>query len=284
MGVMLSCSAELSGNFFGILCAFGGAIVFVSQNIFSKRLFNEAARAEADNQLQRSGKLDKLNLLCYSSGLAFILTSPIWLYSEGFGLMGDFLNDGALDLSTKKDRLGSGRLALEFLFNGTFHFGQNIMAFVLLSMVSPVTYSVASLVKRIFVIVVAVVWFGNSTTSIQAVGIALTFLGLYLYDRTSDAAKADRRAKLQESRSDTLLPMSTNLAREPNNTIMEAEHGATSSQFYGNGFVNGDEKKNDAPGPGRTRGNSNAAWRPPSTRPEDSWRPREINPTNGIPT
>lgn len=64
----------------------------------------------------------------------------------------------------------------EFIFNGTVHFGQNIIAFVLLSLVSPVTYSVASLVKRIFVIVMAIVWFGNKTTPVQAVGIGLTYV------------------------------------------------------------------------------------------------------------
>ena len=98
---------------------------------------------------------------------------------------------------------------MEFLFNGTFHFLQNIMAFILLSLVSPVTYSVASLVKRIFVIVVSIVWFGNATTPLQAAGIALTFLGLYLYDRTSDAGRRDKRAPATPNSSEPLLPLNT---------------------------------------------------------------------------
>ncbi|KAI9891680.1 MAG: suppressor of loss of ypt1 [Vezdaea aestivalis] len=282
LGVMLACSADFTGNFFGVLCAFGGAIIFVTQNIFSKRLFNEAARAEADGLHQQTRKLDKLNLLCYSSGLAFLLTLPIWVWSEGGGLFADFLQDGQLDLSKKRDRLGSGRLAIEFLFNGTFHFGQNIMAFILLSMVSPVTYSVASLVKRIFVIVVAVVWFGNSTTSVQAAGIALTFVGLYLYDRTSDAAKGDKKAKLREIKEETLLPLATNHSRD-SPVFIEAPQSATTSQFYGNGVITGEEKKNDNVGPGRIRSGSNATWVPPGTRQEETWRPRDMNTGNGIP-
>ncbi|KAI9823343.1 MAG: suppressor of loss of ypt1 [Thelocarpon impressellum] len=296
LGVMLACSAEFSGHFFGVLCAFGGAIIFVTQNIFSKKLFNEAARAEADGQQQQSRKLDKLNLLCYSSGLAFILTGPLWLWSEGFGLIGDFFHDGALDLSGKKDALGSGRLTLEFLFNGTFHFGQNIMAFVLLSMVSPVTYSVASLVKRIFVIVVAIVWFGNSTTPVQAVGIALTFLGLYLYDRTSDAARGDRRARLDQLKtSEPLLPLQEHRATPGSAVFLESPASATSGQLYGGGggFPNGvgagpDDKKTDVAGPGgRPRGASNAptaSWLPPGTRQEETWRPRDMLPpkANGL--
>lgn len=112
--------------------------------------------------------------------MAFLLTSPIWFYSEGFELLSAYARDGKLVLLEQKGKHGEEPLSgfglmAEFVFNGTVHFGQNIIAFVLLSLVSPVTYSVASLVKRIFVIVMAIVWFGNKTTSIQAAGIALTY-------------------------------------------------------------------------------------------------------------
>ncbi|KAI9673306.1 MAG: suppressor of loss of ypt1 [Trizodia sp. TS-e1964] len=282
LGVILACSVEFSGNIFGILYAFIAAIIFVSQNIFSKKLFNEAARAEADGHHQRSKKLDKLNLLCYSSGLAFCLTAPLWLWSEGFAIMGDFLHDGALDFSEKAAIPNPQRLLLEYLFNGTFHFGQNIIAFVLLSMVSPVTYSVASLIKRVFVIIVAILWFGNSTTSVQAVGIGLTFLGLYLYDRTSDAAKADRRSRLEELRlQETLLPLTTNFhqssAQKP---FVSPLNGASPGQLFGS-YANGaygDDKKSDNSSHGRPRASSNIATRlPPGTKQQERWRPSELS-------
>lgn len=294
LGVTLACSAELSGNLFGILCAFGAAIIFVSQNIFAKKLFNEAARAEADGLQQTGRKLDKLNMLCYCSGLAFVLTAPLWLWSEGFMLVGDFFHDGALDLSEKKGALGPGGLALEFLFNGTFHFGQNIMAFVLLSMISPVTYSVASLIKRIFVITVAIVWFGKRTSLIQGVGIALTFIGLYLYDRTSDTAKAERRAKLLQIKTPTLLPLSEPPSRPNESHHPESTLSATSGQLYGraNGLVHGlngsivEEKVMSSAGTGRPRGSSSAKGWPSSntTREEDSWRPPGVAvPSHTVP-
>ncbi|KAI9800405.1 MAG: suppressor of loss of ypt1 [Piccolia ochrophora] len=289
LGVMLACSAELSGNLFGILCAFGGALIFVTQNIFSKKLFNEAAHAEVEGQSQKSRKLDKLNLLCYSSALAFTLTAPLWLWSEGFTLLADLYHDGALDLSGKRGSLGSRRLMLEFIFNGTFHFGQNIMAFVLLSMVSPVTYSVASLVKRIFVIVVAIVWFGSRTTPVQATGIMLTFLGLYLYDRTSDAARTDRRAKVEQIRNqEPILPLATNHLKD--STFVQSPSSASSPHALGKpsflvggiNRMNGDEKKVDAAGPRRSRGASNSTmWLPPGTRQEDTWRSHDMAATNG---
>ncbi|KAF2826245.1 TPT-domain-containing protein [Ophiobolus disseminans] len=208
LGVILACSADFNANFIGLLSAFASAILFVVQNIVSKQIFNDAAAAEKDGlPPSRFTKPDKLNLLCYSSGLAFLFTLPLWLWSEGFTLLSDFLHDASIELSARPGSFDHGRLLLEFLFNGTFHFGQNIVAFVLLSIVSPVTYSVASLIKRVFVIVFAVVWFGKPITRIQAFGLALTFVGLYLYDRTSDAAKVEKRraAKAQGS----LLPIVT---------------------------------------------------------------------------
>jgi len=218
IGVMLACSGnhQFGGQFLGIIYALLAAIIFVTQNIFSKRLFNEAARAEAESgpngPLPR--KLDKLNLLCYSSGLAFLLTGPIWFWTEGLDILGDFLWDGSVDLNQAPNSLDHGPLVLEYIFNGTFHFGQNILAFILLSMVSPVTYSVASLIKRVFVIIIAILWFRSPTTKVQALGIALTFLGLYLYDRSSAKNKADQRARALSASSKAaaaapILPLST---------------------------------------------------------------------------
>ncbi|KAK4223027.1 triose-phosphate transporter family-domain-containing protein [Podospora fimiseda] len=286
IGVMLACSSShtFNGQFFGILYALLATIIFVTQNIFSKRLFNEAARAEAEGLAAQSRKLDKLNLLCYSSGMAFILTLPIWFWSEGFHILTDFLYDGSVDLAVSPNSFDHGRLTLEYIFNGTFHFGQNILAFVLLSTVSPVTYSVASLIKRVFVITIAIIWFRSSTTRLQAVGIALTFLGLYLYDRSSEKNKADQRARsmTETRRAQSILPLNSVVSAAPPVTVGGYSNG-------GYGYSNGAaatilsrpssaldvSKKTDGDGPlggGRQRGASNAAWLAPGTRAEDTWR------------
>ncbi|QSZ32675.1 hypothetical protein DSL72_002254 [Monilinia vaccinii-corymbosi] len=282
LGVMLACSAEFRGNIFGILYAFLAAIIFVTQNIFSKQLFNEAAIAEAAGQ-PRTNKLDKLNLLCYSSGLAFLVTSPIWFWSEGITLLGDFFHDGSLDLSSHPEAFDHGRLALEFVFNGTFHFAQNIIAFVLLSMVSPVTYSVASLIKRVFVVVIAIIWFQNPTTKIQGLGIALTFFGLYLYDRTKGSNKADSKAKMLNIKEDTLLPLSINPNMlHPGPQAQVLFESPTQVRGGGYSLASGtDNKKSDDNSfnsMGRLRGSSNASWLPPGTKQEDTWKPRETIP------
>ena len=270
LGVVLACSVEFSGNISGIICAFIAALIFVSQNIFSKKLFNDAARAEADGlppSQQHPRKLDKLNLLCYCSGLAFLLTFPLWLWTEGFPLFVDIYRSGSVSLSNSPTALDHGRLSLEFLFNGAFHFGQNILAFVLLSMVSPVTYSVASLIKRVCVIAISIVWFRNPMTRVQAVGIGLTFLGLYLYDRTHDAARAAKH--LHKSQGTPLLPLETDSRRNAP-VVTETPTDMNSYGFHdANGFAVGTEKKSDAAGPGR---HGPGGWLPPGTKEKDTWR------------
>jgi solute carrier family 35 protein E1 len=185
-----------------------------------------------------------------------------------------------LDLTPHPEAFDHGRLALEYVFNGTFHFGQNIIAFVLLSMVSPVTYSVASLIKRVFVVVVAIVWFQNPTTKIQGLGIALTFFGLYLYDRTHSNTKADRKAKMMDIKEESILPLTNSTTN--GSSVHGSNFEAAPTHPYTNGYAlntgSEDPKKFDENGrSGRARGQSNAAWLPPGTRQEETWRPRELS-------
>ncbi|TKA64166.1 hypothetical protein B0A55_10714 [Friedmanniomyces simplex] len=291
LGVIMACATSFRGNLIGLLYAFGSAILFVTQNIVSKTIFNEAAKAEADGTPVGRRKPDKLNLLCYSSAMAFLITCPIWLWSEGFSIAADYFHDGSIDLRQRPGSLDHGRLALEFIFNGTFHFGQSLVAFVLLGMVSPVTYSVASLIKRVVVIMFAIIWFGNPMTTIQGLGFGLTFLGLYLYDRTSDAAKADKRAREKAGSDQPLLPLNiTDMKKSDEHAMYSASPMTTtaaedfSSQRHfsgGNGYANGDPVVS---GPGRPRGRSSATppnmngalfSLPPGTKAEETWNARD---------
>lgn len=282
IGVILACSADFNANFIGLLSAFASAILFVVQNIVSKQIFNDAAAAEKDGlPPTRFTKPDKLNLLCYSSGLAFLFTLPLWLWSEGFSLLSDFLHDASIQLSDHPGAFDHGRLLLEFLFNGTFHFGQNIVAFVLLSMVSPVTYSVASLIKRVFVIVFAVVWFGKPITKVQAFGLMLTFVGLYLYDRTSDAAKVDRRVRAKHSQAQgPLLPLATDVKRGGGFMASPSSMSAGTGAYPIASIAEAREEKRSDEGSYRRPDAGN--YMPPGTKAEDTWRPHGMNGRTGI--
>ncbi|KAI9312517.1 triose-phosphate transporter family-domain-containing protein, partial [Dichotomocladium elegans] len=157
-----------------------------------KLLFKEQNLGKGD-----PNKLDKMNMLFYSSLLSFLLMSPLWLYSDGGRLM-DPSSDSSRDVE-----IGPGKLVYYFVLNGTTNFGQNWFAFTTLSMTSPVTYSIASLVKRIFVIVMSILWFGQQVKFAQSLGIMLTFVGLWMYQ--SAKRDVDRgETKIREKALDVL--------------------------------------------------------------------------------
>ncbi|TPX46928.1 hypothetical protein SeLEV6574_g02934 [Synchytrium endobioticum] len=193
-GVMLVCANNISFNWLGFVCALAATIIFVIQNIVSKKLFTNSNHShelptttasglkKAHHGPHHSRKLDKINLLFYSSFLAFTLMTPLWLYSDGINMAMSYISESSPTVDTvgPSDGMSVGML---FFLNGVTHFAQNLLAFWLLSLVSPVTYSVASLLKRIFVIASSIFWFSDKVTSIQVVGLCLTFYGLWNYGR-----------------------------------------------------------------------------------------------------
>jgi solute carrier family 35 protein E1 len=160
-----------------------------------------------------SQKLDKLNLLFYSSSMAFILMIPVWLYSDLPRLLAASSNP---EFVSHPNHGHSSRHSVSYYFfmNGTVHFAQNIIAFVILSSTSPVTYSIASLIKRVAVICIAIVWFAQPVHPIQAAGIALTFVGLYMYNNAKgDVARGETKMRRVEAARDLRLPTTKSESR-----------------------------------------------------------------------
>lgn len=221
LGVMLACSFDLQSNAVGLICALGSTIVFVSQNIFLKKLLPKESKEPNiltgnSNSNSNSGslKLDKLNLLFYSSGTAFVLTIPIWFYSD----FSSILSSSPLlvvPLSTASTS-SPPSLIVYFFLNGTTNFAQNLIAFSILSRTSPVTYSIASLVKRIAVICMAIIWSKQSVSLIQGFGMGMTFVGLWMYNKAKiDVEKGERKRVLVEKKvGGGFLPSTMGEARE----------------------------------------------------------------------
>ncbi|CCA75048.1 related to SLY41 protein [Serendipita indica DSM 11827] len=204
VGVMLACTFDMSAsNFLGLLCAFGSAIIFVSSNIFFKKIMPTNSSG-----LNQPHRLDKINLLFYSSGMAFILMIPIWLYYDLFSLINRW-SSGSI-VAANRHVVNSGHSVTYYFFaNGTVHFLQNIIAFAILATTSPVTYSIASLIKRIAVICIAIAWFSQPVHPVQGLGILLTFGGLWLYNRAKgDVERGEKQARRVEAMRDLAIPVS----------------------------------------------------------------------------
>lgn len=205
LGVMLVCTFDVSGsNFLGLACAFGSAIIFVSSNIFFKKVMPSGAQTS-------SHKLDKLNLLFYSSGMAFVLMIPVWLYYDFPKLMAAYYapkHFTYLGGDDEKRAAAIYSVTYYFFLNGTVHFAQNIIAFIILASTSPVTYSIASLIKRVAVICIAILWFAQPVHPVQAIGIVMTFTGLYMYNQAkADVEKGEHKMRKVEAARDMRLPV-----------------------------------------------------------------------------
>ncbi|EJD07606.1 TPT-domain-containing protein [Fomitiporia mediterranea MF3/22] len=201
LGVMLACSFDMSAsNALGLTCAFASAIVFVSSNIFFKKVMPTPSSGASHGSTH---KLDKLNLLFYSSSMAFLLMIPMWLYYD----LPVLLSPSRYVSHPSHGHASPHGVGYYFFINGTVHYGQNIIAFIILSSTSPVTYSIASLFKRVAVICIAILWFNQSVHPVQGFGICLTFAGLWMYNNAKpDVEKGENKMRRVEAAREMILP------------------------------------------------------------------------------
>lgn len=182
LGIMLTCFKKKNANtttsssyyLVGLTYAFISMLIFVSQNIFAKKRLtiekNDVLPTSKDTSPATNKKLDKLTILFYCSMVGFIFTLPVYLVSE-------FTNPqiSILELNILTSIL--------IVLNGISHFLQSLLAFQILGLMSPINYSIANILKRIIIIIIAFLWESKSFTGLQVAGLLLTIFGLYCYDR-----------------------------------------------------------------------------------------------------
>lgn len=177
-GVVIASFTEISFDLTGLISALVSTMGFSLQNIYSKKVLKDT-------------EIHHLRLLHMLGRLALLMFLPVWLFF-------DFKVVSQPTLLFN----GSYRTLVLLLADGILNWLQNIIAFSVMSMVSPLTYSVSSAFKRIFVIGMSLVILGNPVNALNVIGMMLTIVGVLAYNR----AKIYGR---QHSNKYTLLPTTT---------------------------------------------------------------------------
>lgn len=132
-------------------------------------------------------KPDKFTVVCYISATGLVLSAIGFAINEAPSL-NDAINDAK---SNNLDTLNLRWLLALAVLSGMAQFSQMVLAFVLLGCFPALSFSIASMMKRIVIIVVSIIVAGRSgrlLESWQAVtgqitGLVFIALGLVLYDQ-----------------------------------------------------------------------------------------------------
>ncbi|XP_029666085.1 solute carrier family 35 member E1 homolog isoform X2 [Formica exsecta] len=197
-GVAIATLTELSFNMIGLISALASTMAFSLQNIYSKKVLHETG-------------IHHLRLLHILGRLALFMFSPIWGVYDLYRLIYEPMMRPSVEMSYYI-------LGLLFL-DGILNWFQNIIAFSVLSIVTPLTYAVASASKRIFVIAVTLLILGNPVTWLNIFGMTMAIIGVLCYNN----AKYNQKLEKQK---ETILPKYYNPTQNGNN-----------SSFMVNGFA-----------------------------------------------
>ncbi|KAK3930830.1 Solute carrier family 35 member E1-like protein [Frankliniella fusca] len=177
VGVAIATLTELSFDMAGLISTLTATLGLSLQNIFSKKVLHDTG-------------MHHLRLLHILGRLALCMFLPVWLYFD----LAAVLNHPNLIKN------GSYRTLILLWADGGLNWLQNVLAFSVMSLVSPLTYAVASASKRLFVIGISLFILGNPVTTINVIGMMMAVFGVLLYNK----AKYDAR---QAEKKQTVLPM-----------------------------------------------------------------------------
>eukprot|EP00929_Paragymnodinium_shiwhaense_P091316 TRINITY_DN51315_c0_g1_i1.p1 TRINITY_DN51315_c0_g1~~TRINITY_DN51315_c0_g1_i1.p1 ORF type:complete len:373 (-),score=62.37 TRINITY_DN51315_c0_g1_i1:356-1474(-) len=191
-GLVMVSYSELSFNMIGFSAAISTNIIECVQNVFSKRLL--------------SGEFTASQLQFYTSMTALVLQGPMFLleFMSGGGSAGapTLVRAGNLTITaagggseanatavlleaTAEGAVGASfdsRILFLLWIDGVLYHAQSVVAYVVMSYLSPVTVSVVNTLKRAMAIWISVLVFGNTVTPMAGIGSAICLAGALWYN------------------------------------------------------------------------------------------------------
>ncbi len=158
-----------------VLISLGVALASIGELLFSWSGFTyqviaigaEASRLVLTGAILKRYKLDSLSTLYYIAPLCAVINGVCCLYFE-YSLL-------------PWDRIFTFKFIAMLIFNGLVAFSLNIAAVMLIAHTSPLTLTLAGIVKDILLVVLSVVIFKAPVTFLQILGYAVALLSLNLH-------------------------------------------------------------------------------------------------------
>jgi len=170
-GLVLCSVTELSFNIIGFVAAVTCNTVDCIQNVFSKKLL--------------AHQYTPVELQFYTSGAALVVQILLWMVQYMYGLGSHAAPGVASSTDDAHPTLKwSFTLFLCFAWDGIAYHLQSVSVYTLMSLVSPVTVSVANTFKRALLILVSVFVFKNQVSTGAGIGTFITFVGVLWYNDT----------------------------------------------------------------------------------------------------
>eukprot|EP00297_Palpitomonas_bilix_P017315 CAMPEP_0113882214 /NCGR_PEP_ID=MMETSP0780_2-20120614/8823_1 /TAXON_ID=652834 /ORGANISM="Palpitomonas bilix" /LENGTH=185 /DNA_ID=CAMNT_0000869189 /DNA_START=714 /DNA_END=1271 /DNA_ORIENTATION=- /assembly_acc=CAM_ASM_000599 len=153
--------------------------------------------------LLRHDTFSSKELNCLVAWLCFVLAVPAFLLIEDIPVMKEALHKPATLWSVSLPSMWM------LVINALCYFLQSILGFLLLSNISYLSFSVMGTIKRVFVVLLAVLLLQNQISFIQGLGVALAMSGTAFYSLWP------RRKELKRTKSmATLLPVFNQAQRD----------------------------------------------------------------------
>ncbi|CAG7730047.1 unnamed protein product [Allacma fusca] len=159
-GVGLASYSEDTFNISGFISVLIATSSFALQNIYNKQLLSET-------------NMHSFRLVLILSQLSLLLFAPIWLATDFRTILDQILANNAQINWLKVFGL--------LLADGILSFVQTLLAFVFLSLVSHLTYSVANATKRIEIILGGIIILHDHASVFKVIGMCLAVSGVFFY-------------------------------------------------------------------------------------------------------